>query len=311
MENTAIQDFVIAGLTGDAGTPQQEMLQAWLAASADNRLLYEDLKQIWKTAGTLPRVKFDHDDSWEELMYAVSPKNNKWWLKAAAVLLPLLIIAAYWFYHTGTSDWNTYIAGSGVKDSLLLPDGSRVYLRQGSVLSYKNRNVILENGEVFFQVVKDDKHPFVIKAGKATIQVLGTSFNVRRTPLYADVTVWDGSVSLGAKKESLILGKGKMGVVDQSTGELFPKEGNYEYRCAWANNDLAFNNQPLKVILEELSACYHVRLQATDTTILRRNFTIRFKEIPLAAALSLLSETMDFNISKGTADTYILSERHK
>lgn len=310
MENTAIQEFVIASLTGDASTPQQEMLQVWLATSADNRLLYEDLKQIWKTAGTLPRVKFDHEDSWEELMYAVSPKNDRWWLKAAAVLLPLLIIATYWFYHTGSSDWKTYIAGGGVKDSLLLPDGSRVYLRQGSVLSYKNRDVILENGEVFFKVVKDDQHPFVIKAGKATIQVLGTSFNVRRTPLYADVTVWDGSVSLGAKKEFLILGKGKMGIVDQSTGALFAKEGNYEYRCAWANNDLAFNDQPLKVILEELSACYHVRLQATDTTILKRNFTIRFKEIPLAAALSLLSETMDFNISKA-ADTYFLSERHK
>ena len=311
MENTAIQDFVTASLTGDASTPQQEMLQAWLAASADNRLLYEDLKQIWKTAGTLPRVKFDNEDGWEELMRTVSHKNNRWWLKVAAVLLPLLIIAAYWFYQTSAADWTIYIARGAAKDSLLLPDGSRVYLRQGSVLRYKDREVILENGEVFFNVVKDEKHPFIIKAGKATIKVLGTSFNVKRTPLYADVTVWDGIVSLGAGMEMLFLGKGKMGYVDQSTGELFPKEGNYEYRCAWANNDLAFNDQPLKIILEELSASYHVQLTVTDTTILSRNFTIRFKEIPLAAALSLLSETMDFNISKGTADTFILSERHK
>jgi ferric-dicitrate binding protein FerR (iron transport regulator) len=311
MENTAIQDFVTASLTGEASIPQQELLKAWLAASADNRLLYEDLKQIWKTAGTLPRLKFDNEVGWEELMYSVSPKKNRRWLKVAAVLLPLFIIAAYYFYQTSDAGWTIYTARGAAKDSLLLPDGSRVYLRQGSVLSYKNREVILENGEVFFNVVQDEKHPFIIKAGKATIRVLGTSFNVKRTPVYADVTVWDGSVSLGAGMEMLFLGKGKMGFVDQATGQLLRKEGNYEYRCAWANNDLAFNNQSLKLILEELSASYHVQLTATDTTILRKNFTIRFKEMPLADALSLLSETTDFDIRKDTADTYLLTERHK
>lgn len=309
MENTAIQEVVIASLTGDTTTAQQQMLQEWLSASADNRLLYEDIQHVWHTAGTLPRLKFDSEDGWEELMYTISHKNNKWWLKAAAVLLPLLIIATYYFYYHSAPQWNTYIANSKVKDSLLLADGSHIYLRPGTVLSYTSREVILENGEAFFKIAADEKHPFIIQAGKATVQVLGTSFNVRRTPVCADVTVWDGSVSLQSKEGAVLLTKGRMGIVDQSNGAICKKEGNYEYRCGWANNDLAFNNQSLKIILEELSACYHVQLRAGDTAILKRNATIRFREMPLADALSVLSETMDFNISRATDQSYTVTDR--
>jgi transmembrane sensor len=309
MENTAIQDFVIASLTGDSNIQQQEMLQEWLSASVSNRLLYEEIKRIWNTAGDLPPVKFDPEEGWEELVPAIHPvSHNRWWLKAAAVLLPLLIFATYYFYHTTTPHWNTYIASGAIKDSLVLPDGSLVYLKPGTVLSYQKREVMLENGEAFFQIVKDEQQ-FVIKAGNATIQVLGTSFNVRRTPACADVTVWDGKVSLTGKKGSVILTMGRMGIVDQYTGDVCKKEGNYEYRCGWANNDLAFNNQSLKIVLDELSAWYHVQLKATDPNILKRNVTIRFREMPLEEALSILSETMDLKISRATDSTYILTER--
>jgi ferric-dicitrate binding protein FerR (iron transport regulator) len=309
MENTAIQDFVIAGLTGDSNTQQQQLLQEWLSASTDNRVLYKELKQIWDTAGNFPSVKFDREEGWEELSQDIHPASrNRWWLKAAAVLLPLLIFATYYFYHTNTANWNTYIASGAIKDSLLLPDGTSVYLKSGTVLSYRKREVRLENGEAFFKVVKDEQQ-FVIKAGNATIQVLGTSFNVRRTPACADVTVWDGKVSLAGKKGAVILTMGRMGIVDQYTGEVCKKEGNYEYRCGWANNDLAFNNQSLKIVLDELSACYHVQLKTTDTAILKRNVTIRFSAMPLADALSILSETMDIKVSRVTDSTYILTER--
>lgn len=307
MENTAIQDFVIADLTGDASTEQQEMLQEWLSASTGNRALYDEIKRVWDAAGNLPSVKFDSEEGLEVLMHSLP--HNRWWLKVAAVLLPFLLIATYYFYQTTTPHWNTYIASGAIKDSLLLPDGSRVYLKPGTVLSYKSRAVMLENGEAFFKIAKDEKHQFVIKAGNATIQVLGTSFNVRKTPVYADVTVWDGKISLAGKEGAVILTMGRMGIVDQYTGEVSKKEGNYEYRCGWANNDLAFNNQPLKIVLDELSACYHVQLKAADTALLMKNVTIRFKEMPLADALAILSETMDIKISSVTDTTYILTER--
>lgn len=292
MENTAIQDFVIASLSGDANATQQAQLQEWLSASAHNRSLYEDIKRIWE----MPVAVFNQEEGWDALMEQVRPVSHSWWwLKVAAVLIPLLMV--YWFYHSTVPQWHTYIASGELKDSLLLPDGSRVYLKPGTVLNYNDlREVKLQNGEAFFKVVKNEKHTFLVRAGNATVKVLGTSFNVRRTPVCADVTVWDGKVSLAGKKSAVILTMGNMGIVDQYTGEVCKKEGNFEYRCGWASNELAFNNQPLKLVLDELSARYHVQLKTADTTILKRKVTIRFNEMPLADALAILSETMDIHI---------------
>jgi transmembrane sensor len=291
MENTAIQDFVIVSLSGDANTTQQAQLQEWLRASDGNRSLYEEIKRIWDT----PVAVFDREQGWETLMAQVKPaaSHNWWWLKIAAVVIPLLMLC----FLFKPQQWHTYIASGALKDSLVLPDGSRVYLKPGTVLSYNNqREVKLQNGEAFFKVTQNDKHSFIITAGNATVKVLGTSFNVRRTPVCTDVTVWDGKVSLAGKRSAVILTMGNMGIVDQYTGEVCKKEGNYAYRCGWANNELTFNNQPLKLVLEELSASYHVQLKTADTTILQRKVTIRFSEMPLAEALAILSETMDIHI---------------
>ncbi|SFD63861.1 FecR family protein [Chitinophaga sp. CF118] len=310
MEKTAIQDFVIASLSGSASTSQQAMLQEWLSASNSNRSLYSEIKRIWETAGNTPFGVFNTNEGLEMLMQQVQPvSHNRWWLKVAAILLPLFVITGWYFYYSSTSHWNTYIASGVLKDSLLLPDGSLVYLKPGTALHYKRREVILGNGEAFFRIVKDEKQEFRIKAGNAVIHVLGTSFNVKRTPAGADVIIWDGKVSLEGKSNTVTLTRGKMGIVDQYTGEVSGIEGNYEYRCGWANNDLAFNNQALGIVLEELSALYHIQLKVMDPAILKRNVTIRFREIPLAVALAILSETMDLTISNVTDTTYILTER--
>jgi transmembrane sensor len=290
MENTAIQDFVIASLLGDADALQQAQLQEWLSASANNRSLYEDIQRIWDS----PFGILNTGDGWEALKAQVQPRNY-WWLKVAAVIVPLLLAA--WFYHS--PDWHTYVASGALKDSLLLPDGSLVYLAPGTVLNYNDtREVRLSNGAAFFKVVKNEQHTFTVKAGNATVKVLGTSFNILKTPAGTDVTVRDGKVSLESNKGIIILTEGEMGIVDQHTGDVSRR-----------HSELAFNNQPLKVVLKELSAWYHVQLHTADSTMCRRNVTVRFREMPLAEALVILSETMDIRISRITDTSYILTDR--
>jgi ferric-dicitrate binding protein FerR (iron transport regulator) len=68
--------------------------------------------------------------------------------------------------------------------TLLLPDGSRVWLNNASVLRYPvaftgtDRTVELA-GEAYFEVARDAAHPFRVKVQDgATVEVLGTSFNI-------------------------------------------------------------------------------------------------------------------------------------
>ena len=71
----------------------------------------------------------------------------------------------------------------GGRSSLILPDGSKIWLNAGSNLKYnrnfdiREREVFLD-GEAFFDVEKS-KHPFVVHTSHLDILVLGTTFNVK------------------------------------------------------------------------------------------------------------------------------------
>nr|WP_256484245.1 FecR domain-containing protein [Mucilaginibacter flavidus] len=72
----------------------------------------------------------------------------------------------------------------GEKQMLQLYDGTKIWLSPSSSLEYQDqlignyREVKLE-GEAFFEVAKDKKHPFIIHTGQVQTEVVGTSFNIR------------------------------------------------------------------------------------------------------------------------------------
>ena len=100
--------------------------------------------------------------------------------------------------------YNTLKIPYGKRFELQLSDGTVVHLNSGTTLKYpvkfiagENRQVFLD-GEAFFDVTKDKKHPFVVNADKLNVRVLGTHFNVSSYPEDAqtDVVLVEGSVGL-------------------------------------------------------------------------------------------------------------------
>ncbi|MGH8466721.1 MAG: FecR family protein, partial [Pseudomonas sp.] len=81
---------------------------------------------------------------------------------------------------------------------VLLPDHSQVQLNQRTSLVYlgfrDQRQVMLRNGEAFFDVQHNPEQPFVIRADNASIRVTGTHFNVWTGQEFTTVTVTQGSV---------------------------------------------------------------------------------------------------------------------
>ncbi len=82
----------------------------------------------------------------------------------------------------------------GQNVELTLADGTRVALRPNTRFRYpkvfnrSSREVYLD-GEAFFSVAHDEKHPFKIYTGKVVTTVLGTSFNVRALRQTENVTI--------------------------------------------------------------------------------------------------------------------------
>jgi hypothetical protein len=93
--------------------------------------------------------------------------------------------------------------------SLLLPDGTRVWLNARITLGYpvsfssRERSVEL-NGEVYFEVAEDAKRPFTVHTDKGLVAALATAFNVKD---YASedkfvATLMSGSVKITPKNRS-------------------------------------------------------------------------------------------------------------
>lgn len=299
--------FITACLADPADAAKQQALEQWLAASAANRALFEEVKMLWEACNELPADPLDQAAGWEALSQQIAPAirtrrmASGWW-KAAAVLLPLLIVATYWFYHTKQNSRLTYTA-LHAKDSLVLPDGTTIYLQQGARVSwmrnFKERHVQLEAGEAFFNVVKDEQHSFSITAANATVKVLGTAFNASIHAGSTDVVVWEGKVSLdGSRQQPVILSPGEMGVVSSADGSAHKLKGDYRYRCGWANDDLVFYNQPIELVLRTLGAHYHLGEMTPNPRLQGRRVTVRFSHLGPEEAMNVLDALLDDELIK-------------
>jgi len=131
---------------------------------------------------------------------------------AAILLLPLMVYIARELYTDGSVAWlkdqpqtqyNEVTCPNSARCQFDLPDGTRVWLNNGSRLKYpvafygSTREVEL-SGEAFFDVVPNPDIPLIIHTGGLDVKVTGTKLNVYSYPEeeFQEFTVESGVVEL-------------------------------------------------------------------------------------------------------------------
>lgn len=146
---------------------------------------------------------------------------------------------------------------------LLLPDKSKVWLNAASKLTYsanlyKNgmRKVQLE-GEGFFEISKDKKHPFVVETPGQKITVLGTQFNVNayREENQIATTLLEGSVKIN---QATYLKPGEKSVLNGKGIAIF--SANVDEETAWKNGRFSFTGKNFKSLMRTISRWYNVEI---------------------------------------------------
>lgn len=156
---------------------------------------------------------------------------------------------------------------------LVLSDSTRVWVNADSRLRYPvrfegKREVYLLAGEAYFDVVRDEEHPFVVHTSRGQVKVLGTEFNVNTYDKEAGVvtTLVEGSVQFAAP------GKAAKSVVLKPGDQLLTGEGNdwqvrevnvAEY-IAWKNGEYVFNHQTLENLMKIVERNYDVTVFFTS-----------------------------------------------
>jgi transmembrane sensor len=157
---------------------------------------------------------------------------------------------------------------NGGQYQIVLSDGTRVWLNSASTLEYPlqsskgpTRKVVLQ-GEAYFEVAKDSKHPFIVVSGSQHTTVLGTHFNVNAYPDQPiKTTLLEGSVRVstsGTQFPSRTIKPGEQSVFTKNGLQISNADPDLE--IAWKNGKTEFEDAELKTVMNMLSRWYDVNV---------------------------------------------------
>ena len=201
---------------------------------------------------------------------------------------------------------------------IVLPDGSQIILNHFSSLTYPkrfkggNREVIL-NGEGFFNITKDTKHPFIVTAEMVKVQVLGTKFNIDAYSNNPEVktTLVEGSVmvSIESINDQIILQPNESAIYNKENKTLELATSNETIAdLAWQNSSFIFDKQTLQEIARKLSNSFGVMIEIDDNHLANYRLTAKFNNNEsLEEILTLLQTGRDFTFKKMNNQKIIIS----
>jgi len=313
--NTELIDRFVKGLTNEEENAEVERL---FREGEDNEALRQKLLKDWES-DYKPGILLDKnlrivlDKIHYKIFKTEYLKQRKplqhfirIYSRAAAILLLPLIIAASLVFRFSSNrpdsgeDARTaaeIYAPLGSRVSFNLPDGTVGMLNSGSRLTYslpftRNRSISLE-GESWFDVKSDADNPFVIDIGKATVRVLGTSFNVSAYPdqNYLEVVLKQGKVEfLDKSTEQVITMQPSERIVSQN-GNVTKSVTDPEKYIGWTGGKLIFRGDPMSEVARRIERWYNVEVIIADKEIEKYSYRATFEDDNLDDVFRFLSMT--------------------
>lgn len=193
---------------------------------------------------------------------------------------------------------NTLITPIGGRFRIVLPDGTKVWLNSSSSLKYPTaftgpeRKVQL-TGEAYFEVVHNDKQPFMVSVNGAEIKDIGTAFNIMN---YDDepamiTTVAEGKVQVTIGKETTFVEKEQQARINKES-RLSVSLADVPEAIAWKDGIFQFDNETIQPIMREIARWYNVEIIYTGAVT--QHFVGKIsKDVPVSRVLQLLQLTGD------------------
>lgn len=192
--------------------------------------------------------------------------------------------------------FNTIRTPRGGQYQVELSDGTRVWLNAASSIRFpvsfqgRQERRVEVNGEVYFEVMDNKRVPFIVAAGDASIQVLGTHFNVKayHDDPFLQTTLLEGSIRLYSKGSELLI-EPEQQVRVSSAGLQLLDHVDVDEVTAWKNGYFEFNDSEFKEIARQLSRWYDVEVVCT-----REIEDLFYAKIPRNTKLSVVLSALEY-----------------
>jgi len=204
--------------------------------------------------------------------------------------------------------YNTLKIPRGGEYRLSLSDGTKVWLNSETEIEYPvifsnmKREIFLK-GEAYFEVAENKECPFIVNTSCISLEVLGTSFNVRA---YSDEnqtisTLVTGKVllrELETQKE-IALVPNEQAVTTSKETEV--RTVNVDPYIAWMEGRILFEENTIEEIFNDLSRWYNIEIEYANQDVRDLRYSIdimRYETLSEVLNILELTEKIKFGINE-------------
>lgn len=312
-------------LSNEMNFAEKVAFKLFIRFSKKNTTLYRQITKDWKMMlmNKQDQPEFNESIAWEnmakrltneELLPQKRPVLYAWtqYVKyAAAIVIIAISTSAGYFYFNPKIVTITNEVG---KNTIIktLPDGTNIFLAQGSSFSYPvkfrgNRRNVKLNGEAFFEVAKNPKKPFIVETNKATVRVLGTSFNLKTNGNF-ELEVVEGKVGVDVKNSNrtIIALAGDKVIASREIVQKV-KLSNIPTAIQRVKR-LQFQDEMFQNIINVINRNYGSNIVLAGEDLKQRRISVTF-ENELSSIVNILSVSFNLQITRNNDGTVILSEK--
>ena len=256
---------------------------AWLASSPENRAAYRHVLETWHEFGAraddvvaeLSSADLDLPSAPVVRLAGRARRRGspmRWLVGAGGMAMAAgLALTVLPNVVTGPSI-QTFATGKGQHEHVALADGSSLDLDAETRLSVRmsrgERRVTLAEGQAIFDVVHDERRPFVVHAAGRVVRDVGTQFDVRKRDQDLTVTVAHGRVEVTPENaptlsRAILLGPGQRLEVEPSGAAQMSRVDPQE-TFSWRSGRLVYRDRPLSEVVADLNRQFVEQTEISD-----------------------------------------------
>jgi Fe2+-dicitrate sensor, membrane component len=266
----------------------------WRAANPANAAAYDEALAYLHALFGISRIKPDltfTDNLFRDIKIGISHnrkkrKNNliRMWAAIAGAAAVAVFVTVAWYYQSMI----VIQTGSGMLQTVVLPDSSTVQLNANSSVAYRrawnwlSKREVYTTGEALLTVRHLNRDSSVIRQGERfiaytgnlAVEVLGTKFNLKNRDNSVTVSLLEGRIALRNLKhmgETKTLMPGDV-VIDGAQGfrRLSADEKTLQQKVAWTQKALVGENLSVADLINEFRYVYGKEIVVSDTSLLNR-----------------------------------------
>ena len=249
---------------------------------------------------------------------------------ASAAALIAVIGVAMGLTLTSSSTGQEFATVRGEDRTWRLADNTMVHLNSDTEIrvafDQNSRLVEIDRGQVFFEVAKDPRRPFRVRAGNTILQDIGTSFDVFRKNTGTVVTVVEGQVAiwktdqlaatLGASAPVRLQGQpltdlhaGQQATISPNGTVRAADAPSVRRATAWTKQEIIFEEEPVTDVVVEFNRYNAVQIRVDDPQVAKLAISGVFHTYDMESFVAFLNSLPGIEATR-EADTVVVNRRH-